>query len=150
MSKVRKLIVATAMAALALPAFAGAGGSWPPTPAKASRGTIKIAAGPAAIQQSPTASGGFEYIGGEAGWQLVQPGTPNWKAPAVTVAKAKPAASKDGFEYAAGESGWQLAQHKYEFVNRKLVMSAECDHALRAAKALTPEDLRARDPSPGA
>ena len=55
------------------------------------------------------------------------------------------ARSVNGFEYVGGEAGWQLAQHKYEFVNGRLAMSDECDHAIRKAEAATPADLeRAR------
>ena len=70
--------------------------------------------------------------------------------PAVRVVKAQQPKSIGGFEYVGGDAGWQLAQHKYEFTNGKLVMSDECDHAIRSAQAPTPSDVEsARRLSPG-
>jgi len=73
--------VAVLAAALALPAAAGS--SWPQTPSPKLAGplwTMFHAAPPAAAHAAtvaptiaPTAtSDGFQYIGGEAGWQLAQ------------------------------------------------------------------------------
>ena len=84
------------------------------------------------------------------------PPTPPRKAaekspPAVRVVEAQQPKSIDGFEYVGGDAGWQLAQHKYEFTNGKLVMSDECDHAIRSAQAPTPAEVEsARRLSPGA
>lgn len=66
-------------------------------------------------------------------WPPTPPRKDVGKAPAaVKIVKAPETRAVNGFEYVGGESGWQLAQHKYELVNGKLVMSDECDHAIRA------------------
>ena len=75
-------------------------------------------------------------------WPPTPPRKDAGKAPAIVkIVKAPEIRSVDGFEYVGGEAGWQLSQHKYEFVNGKLAMSDECDHAIRKAEAATPADL---------
>lgn len=66
-----KLVAAVAIALLALPAAAG---SWPnisprKAPAKASQTTAPAVATPRPIDENAS---GFEYIGGEGGWQPSQ------------------------------------------------------------------------------
>jgi hypothetical protein len=127
---------------------------------------LKLVTLTTAIVLALPAVAGFEYIGGDTGWQLSQHqyevvngrlamserceamGAP--QAPAV-IAKARENRAVAGFEYVGGEAGWQLAQHKYEIMNGKLLMSDECDHAIRAAQAPTAEEIdAARRLSPGA
>lgn len=136
MLKTLKLIGAATLAAFALPVAAGSGAL------------------------GNTGGSGFEPAAGEAGWQLVQPEyawvNGSFKlirgaSPAV-VAKAAPATQAiGGFEYASGDAGWQLSQHKYDFTKGGLVMSDQCDHAIRSVKAATPAEIEsARRLSPGA
>ena len=84
------------------------------------------------------------------------PPTPPAKAtgkPAPAVVKVQKAPEKsviNGFEYVGGDAAWQLAQHKYDFVNGRLAMSNECDHAIRMAAVATPSEIEAtRRLSPG-
>ena len=148
MLKTLKIAALAASVALALPAVAGP--SWPPTPPRKASVNAPAAAkavAPQNIAAQNEASGDFEYVGGEAGWQLRQPRYENGKL-AGTAPRALPAAAPgktrttDGFEVAGGESGWQLASHKYDFVNGRFTMSDECDHAILAAqRAPTPAEL---------
>ncbi len=156
MLKTLRFVTIAVAAALALPVVAGP--SWPPTPPRKDAGTppaiVKIVKAPEIRSVN-----GFEYVGGEAGWQLAQHkyGLVNGKLvmsdecdhtirlatppAAVEMAKTSETRSVNGFEYVGGEAGWQLAQHKYELMNGKLAMSDECDHAIRKAEAATPSDL---------
>ncbi len=100
---------------------------------------------PAGAQSTtPRAFGGFEYVGGDTGWQLVQPSySPDGRRIERTGANGGPTGAVarstvptvDGFEYVGGEGGWQLAQHHYEFSSRGLAHAQDCDHAIRAAAA---------------
>ena len=110
MLKTLRLVTLAVAAALVLPVVAGP--SWPPTPPAKATGKA----------------------------------TP----PAVKVAKTPAKSVINGFEYVGGDAGWQLAQHKYDFVNGRLAMSDECDHAIRTAAAPTPAEIEAtRRLSPG-
>lgn len=143
MLKTMRLISVAAAAALALPALAG---SWPPiAPRKAPKAAAVAVTAPA-----PRSVDGFEAIGGEPGWQLVNPtyGLAEGKlvrtdtAPAATTAATTTLAAA-GFEYVGGEAGWELSQHKYVFAGGSLAMSDECDHAIRIVKAPTPAEVEA-------
>ena len=68
MLRIARLIAATAVAALALPALAG---SWPTIlPRSAAPKAVQAAQG--ALAQKSAPPDGFEFIGGEAGWQPAQ------------------------------------------------------------------------------
>lgn len=84
-------------------------------------------------------------------WPPTPPRKDSGKVPAIVkIVKAPETRVVNGFEYVGGESGWQLAQHKYDFVNGKLVMSDECDHVIRTVRAPTPAEVeQARQFSPG-
>ena len=77
MSRTLKVAALAAAAALALPAVAGP--SWPPTPPRKqpSRATgeeqpaPRVAVPPPLSKATPSKAG-FEYVGGDAGWQLAQ------------------------------------------------------------------------------
>ena len=56
-----------------------------------------------------------------------------------------PARSLGGFVSAGGDAGWQLAQHKYEFANGKLEMSADCDLGRIAPKIVKAPQARSPD-----
>lgn len=68
------------------------------------------------------------------------PPTPARKAYKAQGPAAAPRAIPD-FEFIGGEGGWQLSQHKYDFVAGKVVMSDECDHAIRVVKAPTLKEV---------
>lgn len=148
MLKTMRLISVAAAAALALPALAG---SWPPiAPRKASSPpAASVLPVPAAAQRSID---GFEFVGGEAGWQLAQPRYDNVSGTLVRVddgARTSVAATKttgtgaNGFDFVGGEGGWQLSQHKYDFTAGKFVMSNECDHTIRLVTAPAPAEVEA-------
>ena len=68
MLRIARLIAAIAVAALALPALAG---SWPPIlPRSAAPKALQAASG--TLAQKNASLDGFEFIGGEAGWQPAQ------------------------------------------------------------------------------
>lgn len=143
MSRTLRIAALAAAAALALPAVAGP--SWPPTPPR--KASVNAPAGAKALAAQNEAAGDFEYVGGDAGWQLRQPRYENGKLTG-TAPRALPATAAggvraaDGFEFIGGEPGWQLAPHKYDFVNGRFAMSDECDHAVHAAqRAPTPAQL---------
>ena len=141
MLKTLKIAALAASVALALPAVAGP--SWPPTPPR--KASVNAPAGAKAIATQDEATGDFEYVGGDAGWQLRQPRYENGKlvgtAPRGLAAAPGKTRAADGFEFVGGESVWQLAPHKYDYVNGTFAMSDECDHAIRTAEAATPADL---------
>lgn len=68
MLRIARLMAATAVATLALPALAG---SWPNIlPRSAAPKAVQATQG--ALAQKIVSPDGFEFIGGEAGWQLAQ------------------------------------------------------------------------------
>lgn len=67
-----KFLLAAVIGALALPAAAG---SWPNLPVRKAGATKPASVQPAAIQAATVpriATDGFEFIGGDTGWQLAQ------------------------------------------------------------------------------
>ena len=148
-----RLILAAAIAALAVPAFAG---SWPNLPARK----------PAAAKPlfsltvvAPQSRDGFVEEAGDAVSSLEQyryfpTEEHRGKATIVYANPVPPAADtlpKNGFEYIGGDGGWQLSQHKYVRLAGKFVHSEECDHAVRSVKAPTAGELEeARKAYPGA
>lgn len=161
MSKTLRLIAIAAATALALPALAG---SWPPiaprkAASKAAPTTLFV---PAAAPDAARATNGFEYVGGESGFQLAQHkyilvgGTFVHSDECDHAIRAKPATTAstravNGFEPVGGEPGWQLSQHKYVYEGGKWAHSDQCDHVIRAASMPNPADIeRNRTLSPGA
>ena len=80
MSRTLRIAALAAAAALALPAVAGP--SWPPTPprkpalqpsqATAQQQSATRALAPTPVSKASQSNDGFEYVGGDAGWQLAQ------------------------------------------------------------------------------
>ena len=64
MFRTGRLILAMAVAALALPAAAG---SWPNVPARKKATNVTQ---PAPAKSAVAREDGFEFVGGETGWQL--------------------------------------------------------------------------------
>lgn len=144
MLKTMRLISVAAAAALALPALAG---SWPPiAPRKAPKAAAVSVTAPASRSID-----GFEAIGGEPGWQLVNPtyGLSNGElvradtAPGAAIVATRNTPPTAGFEYVGGDTGWELSQHKYVLAGGRLAMSDECDHAIRIVKAPMPAEVEA-------
>jgi hypothetical protein len=137
MLKTGKLILATLVAALALPAAAG---SWPNVPGSKGRPwkpSIAAADAPTSLEQY-RAFPSEEYRGKKA-----------FARDSAPVREA--AATKDGFEFVGGDTGWQLSQHKYVRSGGRFVHSDECDHVVRTARAPSAEEVEAgRTLSPGA
>ena len=84
------------------------------------------------------------YVGGEAGWELVQPAyefrdgklisidtvdrsTP--KPSLASIEQARTAVTADGWRYVGGETGWELVSPAYQFHSGKLVSADKFDHA---------------------
>ncbi len=82
------------------------------------------------------AGDGFQYVGGETGWTLAP-----YRPQAAANATAPLAATPSAFRYIPGETGWQPAPHALEIVGGKLVHSADCDHEIHAAPAVSVADL---------
>lgn len=70
LNRTARLIAAAAVAMLALPAAAG---SWPPTPPRKAPAKVEQAKATLPAEQGAAASraagAGFEFVGGETGWQ---------------------------------------------------------------------------------
>ena len=104
---------------------------------------------------------GFVYAGAEeSGAQLQQyryfkneekESHPAWLAPTASAKAPASLAANGGFTYRGDGTGWEVSPHKYVFSAGRLVMSDECDHAVRLVQGPTREEIdSARIQSPGA
>lgn len=145
LNRTAKVAIAIAIAALALPAAAG---SWPNIPARKSP-TKTITAVNAQPAEGSSVEAGiagsleeYRYFPNEEKTHGKKSFAWGGAAPQrVDTAYAAGARSVNGFEYIGGEGGWQPSQHKYLWSAGRFAHSDECDHAIRMAKAPTPDEL---------
>ena len=93
-----------------------------------------------AAKQNVTTDG-WRYVGGEAGWELVQPAyefrdgqlisidtvdrsTP--KPSLASIVQERNAVTADGWQHVGGENEWDRVQYAYEFRQGQLVHAATC------------------------
>lgn len=158
MSKTTQLLVTIALASVAIPASAG---SWPSIPrqkAKAPATATTTARAPAANAATP--DGFVEGVAESGAWleQYRYFRNEENERPVIVVrakrdaeARSLSANANAGYTFAPGEAGWQLNPHRLVVERGRLAHSSECDHAVRTARAPTPEELdAARLASPGA
>jgi hypothetical protein len=102
---------------------------------------------------APLPRAGFEYVGGESGWEPAQHKYV-WtngrfehsdECDHAVRAATSPASAEvevvSGFEFVGGEGGWEPAQHKYVFVDGRLAHSDECDHVIRVVATPTRAEI---------
>lgn len=102
---------------------------------------------------APAPQGGFEYVGGDVGWEPAQhkyvwtngrfehSDECDHAIRATTSPASAGATVVSGFEFVGGEVGWEPAQHKYVLVDGRLAHSEEGDHEIRVVAAPTRAEI---------